>query len=588
MVRGNLHRLARAEFDRGPVEDSLPMENVTLMLRSTPAQQAALEELLREQQDPSSANYQQWLSPEEFADRFGLPTAEFNQIAEWLRSQGFTISDTARSRLWINFTGTARQLNATFRTRMHAYEVDGTLHYANSAEPVVPEALRNVVLGFHHLNNFRVKSRLHRNKVNPDFTSSISGFHFITPDDFATIYDLRPLYNAGIDGTGQTLAVAGQTDILVTDIRAFRTAAGLPANDPQVVLVPGTTDPGLQIDTGDLDEADLDLEWAGAVAKNAHIIYVNSGDVFQSFQYAINQNIASVLSISYGDCEQNWTAADTSGLVQQTQQANAQGMTVTAAAGDAGAADCEGFGSSYATTGLAVDIPGALPYVTSVGGTTLYDAGTVWASSSQAFGSFTGKPQPPVWGTSNNSASGSALTYIPELAWNDTNIAYSLTASGGGKSTQFAKPTWQTGNGVPNDNARDVPDISLAASPFINPYLTCTNSSCVNGFRGSDNSLNAVGGTSVGAPSFAGIVALINQKMNARQGNVNPALYRLAATTPSAFHDITSSGNVVPCQPGSQNCDSSGYMGYSAGRGYDLVTGLGTLDVFNLLVAWSH
>jgi subtilase family serine protease len=541
--------------------------------------------LLREQQDPTSANYHQWLSPEEFADRFGVAAPDFQRVVDWLRSQGLTITETARSRRWIAITGTARDFNNAFQADVHAYAVGGTLHYANASEPTVPADLRDVVLGFHHLHDFKAKSRLRKPQLRPDFNDS-TGLHYIAPDDFATIYDVRPLYNAGIDGTGESIAIAGETDILLPDIRAFRLTAKLPANDPQVILVPGTRDPGVQINSGDLEEADLDIEWAGAVARNAKIIYVNSGvDTFDSLQYAIDQNLAPVVSISYGDCEPNWTTAEINNFIQQGQQANAQGMTISTPSGDAGAADCE-FGTSTATTGLNVDIPGALPYATSVGGTTLNDIGNVWSSTTQNFGAIYGKPQQPTWNSTNNSAGGSALSYIPEITWNDTPLFSQISSGGGGRSSKFGKPTWQTGPGVPNDNARDVPDISFAASPDINGYIICSDGGCVNGFYYSDNTLTIIGGTSAGTPAFAGVVALINQKMNARQGNVNPTLYKLATTAPAAFHDVTGGGNMVPCQRGTPNCGSNGYLGYAAGPGYDLATGWGSLDVFKLVLAW--
>ena len=204
IVRGNVHRLAQAAFDRGPVEESLPIERMTIVLKPTSEQQAALDALLQEQQDPSSPNYHQWLSPEEFADRFGVSSTEFEKTTEWLRSQGFTIAETARSRRWISFTGTVREVNAAFHANMHAYEVAGQRHFANASEPTIPAALRDVVLGFHHLNDFRLSPKIRHAKIRPDFTSEITGNHFIAPDDFAAIYDVHPLYNAGIDGTGQT------------------------------------------------------------------------------------------------------------------------------------------------------------------------------------------------------------------------------------------------------------------------------------------------------------------------------------------------------------------------------------------------
>jgi len=185
--------------------------------------------------------------------------------------------------------------------------------------------------------------------------------------------------------------------------------------------------------------------------------------------------------------------------------------------------------------------------------------------------------------------------YIPETTWNDTTATNSLSATGGGASVFFAKPSWQTGTGVPNDGARDVPDVALAASPNHDGYLLCSQNSCVNGFRlastdaTNPNGLNLAGGTSFGAPAFAGIVAILNQKIGSKQGNINPTLYAVAASTPAAFHDITSGNNIVPCSTGTTNCPTTGtaQYGFSAGTGYDQVTGLGTIDANILANAWA-
>jgi len=568
VVKGNIHSLARPEFDRGKVGSSFPMERITLMFKPTAAQQADLTVLLKEQQDPSSSNYQHWLSPEEYADRFGLSQADIQKVETWLRSEGFTIADTARSRQSISFSGTAAQVEASFGTEVHSFTVDNQTYYANVSEPSVPVALRDVVLGFRNLNSFRPKPRARSRTVKPDFTSGVTGNHFLSPDDFATVYDLKPLYAAGIDGTGQKIAIVGQTNILASDILAFRAASGLSASTPQVILVPGSRNPG--INTDDLSEADLDLEWSGAVAKNASLIYVNSyNGVFDSFQYAIDQNLAPVLSTSYGDCEANWSSSDRDGLLAITQQANAQGMTVISAAGDSGAADCD-YNVAVASMGLAIDLPAGLPSVTGIGGTSFIDPTT---------GS-------TYWAATNNSVNGSVLSYIPETSWNDTVAAATLEAGGGGRSIYYSKPAWQVAAGVPNDNARDVPDVSFNASPELDGYLACTNGSCVTGYRAKDNSLYVVGGTSAGAPVFAGVTALINQKMNRSQGNVNSELYRLATTVPSAFHDATGGGNQVACTAGTPDC-VGGMLGYSATPGYDLATGLGSIDVFKLITAWQ-
>ncbi len=544
---------------------------MSMIFKPTDAQQSELEQLVQDQQNPASPNYHKWLTPQEFADRFGLSPNDLNEIASWLRSQGFTVNEIAPTRRWVVFSGRARQVESVFQTAIHEYAVEGQTFYANATDPVIPEAFADVVSGFRSLNNFRMTPRPRLSHidgiVSPQFTSSISGNHFLAPADFATIYNLNGLYAGGFDGSGQKIAIVGQTDIQISDIQAFRAASGLPPNDPQVVLVPGSSDPG--IISGDVQEASLDIEWAGAVARNARIIFVTSKNgVFDALQYAISQNLAPVISISYGSCERNFTSQEASALAALAQQANAQGITIVAASGDSGAADCESQTARIASHGLAVDIPGSIPFVTAVGGSAFQETSTAF------------------WGTGNTSVNASALSYIPEISWNDTAIAARLTASGGGRSIYFSKPAWQTGVGVPDDNARDVPDISLNASGSHDGYLICSGGSCVSGFRSSSGGLTVVGGTSAGAPAFAGVVAIINQLSSSTQGNVNPKLYAFASSAPSAFHDITSGGNQVPCQIGTPNCASGGSIGYSAGVGYDQATGLGSLDIANLLSVW--
>jgi subtilase family serine protease len=466
----------------------------------------------------------------------------------------------------VTFTGSASQIETSFRTPIHEYVVDGETFYANADDPSIPDALSNLVLGFRSLNNFRLKARARKLRVNPNpqFTSSTSGNHFLAPADFATIYNLNGLYASGLDGSGQKIAIMGQTNIDLNDIRAFRSASGLEPNDPEVILVPGSSDPGTNND--DLGEADLDLEWAGAVARNAHLIYVNSNDgVFDSLQYTIDQNLAPVVSISYGSCERNFAPRDINMLLALGQQASAQGITIVAASGDSGAADCD-YNVRTATRGLAVDIPASLPNVTGLGGSQFRDGENSWSPT-------------------NNAMSGSALSYISETTWND-NGSNVLSAGGGGRSIYFAKPEWQAAPGVPNDQARDVPDISLTASAQHVGYLVCSLGSCVSGFRATDGTLNVAGGTSAAAPTFAGIVALLNQAANSRQGNVNPGLYRLASIAPAVFHDIDSGGNQVPCRLGTTNCPNGGTIGYTAAAGYDLATGLGSIDALGLIASW--
>lgn len=571
-----VHPLARAEFDQGAVDSNFRIGRATLQLKLSDAQQSDLTQLLEDVNNPLSQNYHHWLTPEQFGQRFGASPNDLAKIAAWLQSNGLTVEEVPPGATRIIFSGPASGVATAFGTEIHSYLVNGTSHFANAKAVTVPAALGSVVGGVRGLYNFPLKPRgAVRHVVAPQFTSTISNLHFLAPDDFATIYNLKGLYNSGIDGTGQSIAIAGQTDINLVDEKAFRAASGLAANDPQKILV-GTSNPGIQ--TGDVDEANLDVEWSGAVAPKATIYYLfadpnKAGGVSDALQYAVDHNQAPVVSISYGECEASATSDGwATQLASLGQQANAQGQTILAPSGDTGAADCDT--APPATQGLAVDMPASLPYATGVGGTEFNEGTGIY------------------WSASNNANNGSALSYIPEIAWNDSNSS-GLSATGGGKSTLYSKPAWQSGTGVPSDSARDVPDVALSASANHDGYLVCSQGYCTNGFRYTDNTLTVFGGTSVGAPSFAGIVALINQKLGAEQGNINPGLYALAASSPSPFHKFNghpiTGNNQIACKSGSTNCPSSLALGYSdaTGTGYDQITGLGSVDVSALLSAWG-
>jgi uncharacterized protein (TIGR03437 family) len=554
---GNVHPKALAAAlagnDLGRVTPSLDMPDITLGLAPSASQQADLDKLLAQQQTPGSPNYHHWLTPEEYAQRFGVSDADLNKITQWLQQQGLRVNSVARGRGWIAISGTAAQVEAAFQTEIHNYVLDGETRFANASEPSVPAAFGSLVRGIRGLNNFRMKPRLRPlSATKPNYTSG-QGDHYIAPDDLATIYDITPLYNAGINGTGQKIAIAGQIEVNLSDIQQFRSKFNLPANDPQMVLVPGSANPGSDAASGDLAESDLDLEWAGAVARNSSLIFVYSSDVMTSLQYAIDQNLAPVVSISYGGCEPETPPSEYRAFVAWAQQANAQGITWFAASGDDGAADC----NDAQNPGLAVDLPGSVPEVTSVGGTEYVEgAGTYWTISNTANGA-------------------SALSYIPETTWNDSVEDGEPSASGGGASILFPKPSWQTAPGVPADNARDVPDISLNASADHDGHLIYTS-----------GSVQVYGGTSVAAPSFAGLAALLNQHLGSSGvGNINPKLYALAQSNPSIFHDVTTGDNIVTvsCPHRQADCGATA-VGYSAGAGYDQTTGLGSVDAYKLIM----
>jgi subtilase family serine protease len=601
VLNGSVHAQARPEYDQGAAVPSLPLPYVVMLTKPSATQQADLDQLLAAQQDPASANYHKWLTPEAYADRFGLSPNDTEKISVWVRSQGFTVVQVARGRDWIAFSATAGLVENAFHTQIHRYSVDGELHFANATELAIPKVLAGVVAGFRGLDDFRWKPMGVHQVVSPSailpvmlgplFTTGGggNGNNFLAPDDFATIYDLTTLYQSGIDGAGMKLVVVGQVTVAMADIQAFRSGFNLPTNNPTVTVVPGTT-PGTN--KGDLLESDLDLEWSGAVARNANVIFVTSNDVFSSAVYAIDNDLAPVISMSYGGCE-SINAAFIAANEPSMQKANAEGITFLASSGDSGPANCDDPNETSASQGLAVSYPASSPEVTGIGGT-----------------EFSGDLPPNTglyWNTTNGVNGGSAIMYIPETSWNDAaEPPASLASSGGGRSSchaspcsgGFPKPSWQAGPGVPADKVRDVPDISFSASANHDGYIVCSTGGPPGGNcpGGIGNGFLEVGGTSASTPVFAGILTLLNQQLGnlppVGLGNVNPTLYRLAQTPANnVFHDITTGNNIIPCvsSPPSPNCPKTApfQYGYSATVGYDLVTGLGSIDVNNLFNNWN-
>jgi uncharacterized protein (TIGR03437 family) len=584
-LTGHLHPLAKAQYDQGALDPSTQLSRVTVTLQPSAAQQAQLKQLLAEQQDPSSPNYHKWLTPEEYASRFGVSVSDINTIAQWLRSQNLTITSVARGRNSIAVSGTASAVENAFQVQLDRFVINGETHFAPTTEPSVPAAFSGVISGIRGLNDFRLKPA-HRRKAilqapsKPQVESeSLCGGYCLGPSDVATIYDINALYNKGWNGSGQSLAVVGQSAILTSDIDAYRSAFNLPAINLQQTLVPGSQNPGTV--SGDEGESDLDIELSGGIAQNATIVFVYSEDVTDSVQYAIDQNVAPVISMSYGECENESPQSDATSMQQLAEQANAQGITWLASSGDSGAAACYDPGVDSNTT-ASVNLPASVPEVTGVGGTEFNEGtGTYWSST------------------------GAALGYIPEIAWNDTaedagSCGQELcpSASGGGPSVFFAKPSWQTGDNVPADGARDVPDISLSASADHDGYIIYSSDGCggVGRSREATTCEQVVGGTSAGPPNIAGLLTLFNQGLIATgaqsapgQGNINPQLYREVQSTPSAFHDITVGNNIITftCSEFQRGCTGAS-VGYDAGPGYDLVTGIGTVDGYNLWSGWVN
>ena len=588
-LHGTTHPLATRANDRGRVAGELAMDRMLLVLQSSPEQEAELEQLLAEQQDPSSPHYHEWLTPQQFGERFGAGQQDLDVIANWLQDRGFQVNGVAEGRRSMEFSGTARQVEDAFQTEIHHYEVNGERHVANSSDIAIPEALSPVVGGIVSLHDFPVHPLYLRVAPlirSPAFTSGTS--HYIGPYDFAAIYDVAALWNLNYDGSGQTIAIPGHTNIKLSDVTAFRSYFGLPANNPQIVL--NGADPGI-ISADEETEADLDVEWSGAVAKGATVKFVvskstrSTDGVDLSNQYIVNNNLASVMSLSFGTCEPQLGTAGNAFYNSLWSQAAAQGISVFVAAGDSGSAGCDvpvsynskgGNITQPASGGLAVNGLASTPYNVAVGGTEFSDASGGY------------------WNLSNDPTHhASAIGPIPEVVWQESGYttpgasANSLYAGSGGVSSVYATPAWQTGTGVPSvdpftssGHHRYLPDVSLTAAGHDGYIIE------------QEGGLYLVGGTSVSSPSFAGIMALVNQRTGTRNGNPNSRFYPLAVQASAAFHDVTTGTNAVPCAGGSSGCNTKsgiGHMnGYSAGVGYDLATGLGSVDAYNLATYWSN
>ena len=594
--KGNTHPLARREFDLGAAPATLPMERMLLVLKRSHEQETALRRLLDNQQDKNSPYYHKWLTPEQFGAQFGPSDADMQTITQWLQSHGFQVGAT-KGRTVLEFSGSASQVQEAFHTSIHRYIVNGEQHWANASDPSIPAALAPAVAGIKTLHNFVKKPMVHLGekhvpaklvgRARPEFTSSSGGLHALTPDDYRTIYNSSA---TPYTGAGVTIAVVGRSNLYNQgqDISDFRNVFG--ATNSFSIVVNGP-DPG---DFGGTDELEgtLDASWAGAVAPNANVEFVVSGStnntdgIDLSELYIIDNNLGAIMTESFGICEAAVTSGDAQGISALAEQAAAQGITYMVSAGDTGAEGCDDLSETTAIGGLSVNLLASSPFTVAMGGTMFNEHsqdGTYWGA--------------------NNTAFGSALRYIPEEVWNETCTSQCqqfqppLGAGGGGASIYFPKPSWQSGvNGTNADMWRDIPDVSLTSAGH-DLYLICLQGSCVPDAQGYI-SFAGVFGTSAAAPSFASIMSLVDESQGGPQGNANYVLYPLAlaqqtaktacdasntSTPPDSacvFNDVTSGNISVPGEAGYPN----GL--YAAAAGYDLASGLGSVNVANLVTAW--
>ena len=701
--------------DLGRVAPSTPAQHMLLVLKSSDQQSYALHRLLDEQQDRNHANYHQWMTPEEFGAHFGVDDADIAQLSSWLTAQGFTVEDVSKSKRIIHFSGTVGQLESAFQTEIHSYNVRGATHVSNNSEISVPKALSPVIAGVSLHNFFRQAHlgpvrRLSNVTLSPAYTSSAT-VHYVSPGDFATIYNTKPLLNAGINGTGSSIAVVGRSDILLSDVQTYRQMFNLPPNDP--IFIHAGPDNG--INPGDDGESDLDVEISGGIAPMAQVYFVIGTPTYMvdgitnSVEYIVENNVADIMSISYGLCEALEGSGGNQFNLQAYEQAAAQGISVFVASGDNGPAGCDNQGSqTYEVLGYATGGEASTPYSVAVGGTTFYgdsaNPNTYWGSNTSVFSS--------------------ALTYIPEYPWNESRVATTkpgneasgdftdLWAASGGISAYYLQPSWQRGPGVPVTDPditgtsyggqwvtglnwithgsgyvsaptvtftgggctaepvatstisggqvtgitftgysshfqgfgctsaptvtfgaapaggttasattvigamqyppplitgvphRYTPDLALNAASGWDATFFCSEGVCELNSSGGLVDAGLVGGTSVAAPSMAGIQALINQANGGRQGMPGYIYYTLAAaqntancnsSTPPlagancAFQDITLGDNRV-CGLSGSSCtaaSTTAKIGFYAGVGYDMASGLGSVNAYNLSTQWS-
>jgi hypothetical protein len=670
-LKGNTHPEARQEQnDRGKVNDDFPMRHMLLQLRRSPEQEEAVQKFIDALHDPNSPDFHNWISADEFGDRFGVAEEDLEKVTHWLRSNGFKINVVYTSGMVIDFSGTAEQVGRAFGTEIHNVEVHGRAHTGNVNDPQIPAALAPVVVGIVSLHDFQPRSMHVMRSTQPKFTfNGLYGTTYaLVPADLATIYNLNPLFAAGYSGQGQTIALIEDTDVFrSTDWSAFRSKFGLssytsgsfktihPAapTGPNNCAKPGVIAPNDA-------EAILDAEWASAAAPNAAVEIVSCADTTTTFggliaiQNLINaSNPPAIMSVSYGQCETVNGAAANAAYNSVYQQAVAEGVSVFVAAGDSGASGCDN-SVSEATHGVGANAFASTPYNVAVGGTDFSD------TYSGANGIY--------WNSTNTSTFASATSYIPEIPWNNScagallsnylgfGLTYGsnslcndpnygpltqTTVAGGGSPSACAtgapsisgvvsgtcqgwpKPTWQRVFGNPNDGVRDTPDVSLFAADGLwsHYYVFCWSDTANGGAActGDPSGWSGAGGTSFSSPILAGIQALVNQKMAARQGNPNPVYYQLAASeygssgtsscnstlgrgvaSSCVFYDVTQGDMDVNCT-GNNNCydpSGSGTQGvlstsnnsfnpaYGTMTGWDFATGIGTLNATNLVNNW--
>ncbi|WP_266158193.1 S53 family peptidase [Dyella silvatica] len=614
------------------VADSTPMNHMQLILQRSALREGALNALISAQHDPKSPKFHTWLTPQEYGATFGVAEVDIAAVKSWLSSQGFTVHGVYPNKMQIDFSGTAGMVKRAFHTQENHYTLNKVSHIANASDISVPTALKDVVVGVAGLNDLRPQAlhvapkiaqfdatsqkfkitqpaTVHNLVANPEAVSFQGGVRGLVPYDTAKMYGVDQLRASGITGKGITIAVVEDGSMVPADWTNFVSQFNLasyggtfaqiqPQATPAMV---NCIDPTIANPGEDDTETLLDAEWSTAIAPGANIVVASCDDsngknffggVFTAATNLINgASRPNVISASYGYGEGFVDAASKTAIDLMWAQADVEGISVFVSTGDSGTNPSFN-GSVISGAGLDANAFATSPNVTGVGGTDTADV--LDKTSSKYFSKTT------------NSEYGSALSYIPEIPWNQScgnSLAakfagqpsalefckqyltydpygyYVTSESGsGGPSSVDRKPAWQRQvHNAAKDQSRDLPDVSLFAGSYggYTWVIICTAANpCVPGFTAP---VSLEGGTSLSSPMFAGIQALIDQGLAASglpayQGNAAPTLYALAAQeyggatggTPASldtcnsdngakgtgkcvFHNVTRSGISTQC-----------------------------------------
>jgi subtilase family serine protease len=663
-LQGNTRPEANSSNDRGQVDDAMMLDHMQMLLNRTPQMEAELNQLIDDLHNPDSPKFHHWLSAAQFEAQFSPDAQDLATVTDWLMSNGFKVNAVIGGHI-LDFSGTAGQIRGAFHTEIHNLNVNGVPHFANMRDPSVPTALGAIVNGIVSMHNFFP----HMNFKGRQFTFSEDGDteHAVTPQDLAVIYNLNPLWSAGISGQGQTIALIEDSDVFSTaDWSTFRSEFGLSSftsgSFTQLHPAPSSgsnncTDP--KVVSGNETEAELDVEYASAAAPSAAIQLLSCADSSTTFgglialenELSSAKTLPGTVSISFGECEPENGATSNATFSSTYQEAVTLGISVFVSAGDEGAASCDA-DESKATHGITVSGFASTAFNVAVGGT---DFGDTFAGTTATF-----------WSSSNSSTFESALSYINEIPWNDSCASaliadaegfsaeagssgfcnsrtgeedfLTTTAGSGGPSGCFTgkpstsgevsgsckgnpKPSFQSVLGNPSDGVRDLPDVSLFAANGVwgHFYIFCDSDTKDDGATcsGSPSGWSAAGGTSFASPIWAGFQALVNQKAGGFQGNPNTVYYKLASTeygssgstscnssegnqvgSSCIFYDVTQGDMDVNCTgkvdcflPSGRNgvlstSSSADDPAYKTGTGWDFATGIGTVNVANLVNNW--